>query len=571
MKNDAPIRSPYRGRRLLLQGLLLLALAALVMRAVDLQILQRDFLQSEGDARHLRTVTVSAHRGMIIDRNGEPLAISTPVDSVWANPAQALAAPEYLDALAHVLDIPGIELRSRIEGRPDREFVWLRRHVMPDTAERVRVLSAPGIYLQREYRRYYPHGEVMAHVVGFTNIDDRGQEGLELAFDEWLTGTPGAKRVLRDRLGRTIRDIESIRPAQPGRDLILSIDQRVQYLAYRELKAAVQAAGARGGSIVVLDPRTGEVVAMVNQPSYNPNNRVNLRGDVSRNRAVTDVFEPGSTIKPFTVAAALESGRFTVGTQLETSPGFMRVGTHTIRDANDYGRIDLTTLLAKSSNIGATKLALALAPREFWDVFHKAGFGQTSGSGFPGEAGGFLGNYARWNEVERATLSFGYGLSVTPLQLAQAYGALAVNGRTMTPTFVKGATPVAQGQMTSGETARKLRTMLEAAVGPTGTARRAAVDGYRVAGKTGTSRKAQQGGYAEDRYVAVFAGMVPASAPRLVAVVMIDEPKGEYYGGLVAAPVFGRVMAGALRLLDIPPDDLPALQSVSTKAEEGST
>lgn len=570
MNTDAQGQTPFRWRRILVQGVFLLALGALVVRAVDLQVGQREFLRGEGDARHLRVVPVPAHRGMILDRNGEPLAVSTPVDSVWANPGEVLAAPEYLDALARVLEMKAPDLRARFEGREGRGFVWLRRHVMPEVADRLRALDAPGVYLQREYRRYYPPGEVTAHILGYTNIDDRGQEGLELAFEEWLTGTPGARRVLRDRLGRVIRDVESISPARPGRDLTLSVDQRIQYLAYRELKAAVLATGARGGSVVVLDPRTGEVIAMVNQPSFNPNNRGNLRSETSRNRAVTDVFEPGSSLKPFTVAAALESGRFTAETQLDTAPGHFRVGNHTVRDVNNYGRIDLTTLLSKSSNIGAAKLALALPPKEIWGVLQTAGFGQTTGSGFPGEAGGHLGNWSRWSEVERATLSFGYGISVTPLQLAQAYGALATDGRVVTPTFVK-VSAAADGQRVMSEaTVRQVRRMLEAVTVTGGTGTRAAVDGYRVAGKTGTSRKSIRGGYSDERFMAVFAGLAPASDPRLVMVVVIDEPTGgDYYGGQIAAPVFGKVMAGALRLLNVAPDGLPEIRAVSLPGQNG--
>jgi cell division protein FtsI (penicillin-binding protein 3) len=556
-------------RRNAVLGFFALAFVVLAGRAFDLQILKQDFLRGEGDARHLRVVSIPAHRGMLLDRHGEPLAVSTPVDSVWANPRETLQSPERIAELARVLGMDGRELQRRLSERATREFVYLRRHVNPDVAARVEALGVPGVALQREFRRYYPMGEVAAHVLGFTNIDDQGQEGLELALDERLTGQPGAKRVLRDRLGRVIRDVENIRPARPGQDVTLTLDQRVQYLAYRELKAAVQAHGARAGSVVVMDARSGDILAMVNQPAYNPNNRAGPRGDASRNRAVTDVFEPGSTIKPFTVAAALESGAVRPDATLDTAPGLFRVGRHTIRDIRNYGRIDLATLLGKSSNIGASKLALGMEPEHLWTLFHRAGLGRGTGSGFPGEAAGLLRDFYYWRDVERATLAFGYGMSVTPLQLAQAYAALANDGVMPAPRFVQGQAVRPPERVMSAETAVRVRRMLEGAISPDGTGHRAAVEAYRVAGKTGTVRKSGAGGYAEDRYVAVFAGIAPASRPRLVMVVIIDEPAGEeYYGGQVAAPVFSRVMQGAVRLLDIPPDDLPELQSVS--AGEGA-
>jgi cell division protein FtsI (penicillin-binding protein 3) len=556
-------------RRNAVLGFFALAFVVLAGRAFDLQILKQDFLRGEGDARHLRVVSIPAHRGMLLDRNGEPVAVSTPVDSVWANPRETLQSPERIAELARVLGMDGRELQRRLSERATREFVYLRRHVNPDVAARVEALGVPGVALQREFRRYYPMGEVAAHVLGFTNIDDQGQEGLELALDERLTGQPGAKRVLRDRLGRVIRDVENIRPARPGQDVTLTLDQRVQYLAYRELKAAVQAHGARAGSVVVMDARSGDILAMVNQPAYNPNNRSGPRGDASRNRAVTDVFEPGSTIKPFTVAAALESGAVRPDATLDTAPGLFRVGRHTIRDIRNYGRIDLATLLGKSSNIGASKLALGMEPEHLWTLFHRAGLGRGTGSGFPGEAAGLLRDFYYWRDVERATLAFGYGMSVTPLQLAQAYAALANDGVMPAPRFVQGQAVRPPERVMSAETAVRVRRMLEGAISPDGTGHRAAVEAYRVAGKTGTVRKSGAGGYAEDRYVAVFAGIAPASRPRLVMVVTIDEPAGEeYYGGQVAAPVFSRVMQGAVRLLDIPPDDLPELQSVS--AGEGA-
>jgi cell division protein FtsI (penicillin-binding protein 3) len=550
-------------RRGFVLGLFALGMVVLVARAVDLQVLKKDFLQGQGDARHLRVVSMPAHRGMITDRNGEPLAISTPVDSVWANPQELPLADARLARLARVLDLDPDELMRRLASRGDREFVYIKRHVSPELAQQVKALDLPGIALEREYRRYYPMGEVAAHVVGFTNIDDRGQEGLELAYDEWLAGVPGAKRVIKDRLGHIIENVEALRAPRAGKSLALSIDRRVQYLAYRELKLAVQAHGARSGSVVVMDPLSGEILAMVNQPAFNPNTRRDLRGELYRNRAVTDVFEPGSTMKPFTIAAALEAGRYEPASFIETTPGYFRVSGHTIRDARNYGRIDLGTVIQKSSNVGASKIALSLEPEDLWSLYSRVGFGRITGVGYPGESAGVMSDYSRWREVERATLAFGYGLSVTPLQLAQAYCAIAADGRMPEPSFVRRDQPAPRHEAMSVQTARQVRAMLEDVVSPAGTGSRAIIEGYRVAGKTGTVRKSTAGGYADDRYLAVFAGMAPASQPRLVVVVMINEPTGEeYYGGHVAAPVFRNVMAGALRLMNIPPDDLPALQAV---------
>ena len=538
----------------------------LVVRAVDLQILQKEFLRTEGDARHLRVVSLPAHRGMIMDRNGEPVAMSTPVDSVWANPRETIHVErQRLAALARLLGVGEEDLYQRIAQRAEREFVYLRRHINPDVAQQVRALGIPGVALQREYRRYYPMGETSAHILGFTNIDDRGQEGVELAYEDWLAGRPGAKRVLRDRLGRTIRDVENIRPAQPGRDLMLTIDQRLQYVAYRELKAAVQARNALAGTAVILDARNGDVLAMVNQPSYNPNNRSSLRGDASRNRAVTDLFEPGSTIKPFTVAAALDSGAISPDIRIETSPGQIRVGRHTIRDVRNYGNVDLTTMMVKSSNVAMVKISNQMEPSALWTIYHRAGFGRLTGSGFPGEATGVLRDFILWRQAERATLSFGYGLSVTALQLAQSYLAIAGDGLVYTPRLIQSNDPRYAEQVMQPATARALRLMLEGATRE-GTGTRARVEGYRVAGKTGTVRKSAAGGYAQDRYLALFAGFAPVSDPRLVMVIMIDEPRtGEFYGGQVAAPVFSRVMHDALRLLNIVPDDLPGLEAAQSR------
>jgi len=554
-------QSGSSNRRGLLLILYVAGMVLLMWRAVDLQVLNRDFLQSHGDTRALRTVEIKAHRGMITDRNGEPLAISTPVSSIWATPRKVLASAMDLSPLAASLEVPVDELKKELQDRAGRDFVYLKRQIDPAFADKVMRLGIPGISLQQENRRYYPAGEISAHVIGFTNVDDIGQEGLELAYDEWLRGKSGSKKVLQDRLGRIVADVESIRTAEPGKNLQLSIDQRIQYLAYRELKAAVNAHKARSGALIMLDARTGEVIAMVGQPSYNPNNRSGLKGEYFRNRVVTDVFEPGSTIKPFTIAAALESGFYTPDTKIDTHPGYFRVGNHTIRDTGDYGVIDVATVIKKSSNVGASKIALSLEPSRLWDTFASVGFGITSGSGFPGETSGYLAPSNNWSEVELATIAFGYGISVTMLQLAQAYLVLAADGIMLPVSFIRTTKPATGKRVMPAEIAGQLRTML-ATVVKEGTGQRAGVQGYSVAGKTGTVHKAEQGGYSEDKYVSLFAGMAPVNDVRLVMVVMISEPQGqEYYGGQVAAPVFSKVMAGALRLLDITPDALPAFNN----------
>lgn len=545
------------------------ALLVLLWRAIDLQVLHKAFLLTQGDARYLRVVSIPAIRGAINDRNGEPLAMSTPVDSVWANPQELVNGRDYLPRLAHALDLEPRVLERLVSERADREFIYLKRHVSPEQAQQVMALGAPGVALQREYKRYYPAGEVAAHVIGLTNIDDAGQEGLELAFDEWLRGRPGAKRVIKDGRGRVIQEVESIREPHPGMGLTLSIDRRIQYLAYRELKAAVLENRARGGSAVVLDAQTGEVLAMVSQPSYNPNNRKDLRGSQYRNRSATDVFEPGSTVKPFTIAIALESGLYRPETLIETSPGQYHLGRFTIRDVHNYGLIDVSTVISKSSNVGAAKIALSLPSERLWSVFNQLGFGSVTGSGFPGEATGLLRHYRDWREIDHATLAFGYGLSVTPLQLAQAYAVLAGDGFRRPISFLKVQEPPAGEPVIPPRIVAQIRPMLEAAVVKGGTGTLAQVVGYRVAGKTGTVRKNGVGGYGEEKYRSVFAGMAPASRPRLVMAIMIDEPSGkEYYGGFVAAPVFSKVMSGALRLLNIPPDDLPAAVHSQPKDKE---
>ncbi|HWP94823.1 MAG TPA: penicillin-binding transpeptidase domain-containing protein [Gammaproteobacteria bacterium] len=553
--NGTPLNIRLRARSALLLVAFLLAAFALAGRAVQLQVIDKGFLLDQGAARHVRTIQVPAHRGMITDRFGEPLAVSTPVDSIWVNPKELLAAPTRIPALSRAVGLPPATVLRHVRERADREFVYLKRHMSPDDARQVLALGIPGVYSQREYRRYYPAGEVTAHVLGFTNIDDAGQEGLELAFDASLRGMPGVKRVIKDRLGRSVEDIENIRSPRPGEDLRTSLDLRLQYLAYRELKAAVLENGARGGSIVVLDARTGEILAMANQPSFNPNDRGRAAPDALRNRAATDVFEPGSSFKPFPIAAALESGGYRPRTLIDTSPGFFKVGSTDIRDERNFGLIDVTTVLTKSVNTGASKIALALERETLWATLAGFGFGSQTGSGFPGEQGGALPHYQRWRTINVATMAYGYGVSVTTLQLAQAYAVFAADGVRRRLSLVPVGGDVPGERVISVKTAREMRAMLETVVSDAGTAGRAAVRGYRVSGKTGTARKAVPGGYAPDRHVAVFAGMAPATRPRVVIVVMLDEPKaGRYHGGEVAAPVFAKVMGGALRLMDVPPD-----------------
>jgi cell division protein FtsI (penicillin-binding protein 3) len=543
----------YRARRRTVLAVLGLACASLIWQSVDRQVFETAFLQEQGERRYLRVMKVGASRGMITDRNGEPLAISTPVKSVTANPRQLQVDGQTIGALATTLKLDPDRLRRMLAS--DRGFVYLRRHINPDLAEVVQQLDLEGIDLLTEYRRFYPSSEVMAHMVGFTNIDDQGQEGLELLYNDWLRGTAGAKRVIKDGKGRVVEQVENIRSPAPGKDLVTSLDRRLQFLAYRELKAAVGKHHARSGSAVILDARSGEILAMVNSPSYNPNASRGNRRDSLRNRAVTDVFEAGSTMKPFTVAAALENDRVKPGTQIDVTPGQMKVGRYLVRDHRNYGMIDVATVLRKSSNVGVSKIALSMEPETLWKVYSALGFGETTGSLFPGESSGRLPFFSDWSPFEQATLSFGYGLSVTPLQLARAYAVLANDGVRLPVSLLKLDRSPEGERVLRRTTARTVVKMLETVVSSEGSAPLAAIPGYRVAGKTGTAKKAVAGGYAEDKYLSLFVGMAPASHPRLVMAVMVDEPQGDdYYGGLVAAPVFAKVMSGALRLLNIPPD-----------------
>jgi cell division protein FtsI (penicillin-binding protein 3) len=543
----------YRARRITVLVVIGLAFTSLVWRSVDRQVFETAFLQEQGEMRYLRTITVNASRGVVTDRNGEPLAISTPVRSVAANPKLIKADNQTIGAIASTLNVNPDRLRRLLSS--ERSFVYLKRRINPDLAQQVEALELDGIDLLSEYRRFYPSGEVMSHIVGFTNIDDQGQEGIELAYDDWLSGDPGAKRVIKDGKGRVVEQVENIHSPSPGKDLRLSIDRRLQFLAYRELKAAVSKHKARSGSAVILDSRSGEILAMVNSPSYNPNALRDRRSSSLRNRVLTDVFEPGSTIKPFTVAAGVELGRFKPNTSIDVSPGQMKVGRYLVRDNRNYGMIDVATVLRKSSNVGASKIALSMQPETLWKFYSNLGFGESTYSQFPGESNGRLPHFSDWSSFEQATLSFGYGLSVTPLQLARAYAVLANDGVRMPVSLLKLEQPEEGVRVMRKQSARMVVNMLEAVVSSEGTAPQAAVPGYRVAGKTGTAKKSVAGGYAEDKYLSLFVGIAPVSEPRLVMAVFIDEPRGdEYYGGLVAGPVFSKVMSGALRLLNIPPD-----------------
>lgn len=546
-------------RRLSVLAIFLCVVVALAARALDMQVLHSAFFEQQGEARQLRHVVIPANRGDIVDRNGEPLAISTPVKSIWLNPQEFSAEVDSLAQLASLLSLDSVRLQKKIDAYQDREFIYLKRHVSPELADKVVSLNIAGIALQDEYRRYYPAGEVAAHVIGFVDIDDNGQEGVELAFDNWLQGEPGRKQVIRDRYGRAVGDVKRIRSSEPGKSIRLSLDKRLQYLTYRTLKAAVLKHDAVAGSAVVLDVDSGEVLAIANQPSFNVNDRRQLRPGSTRNRAVIDVYEPGSTMKPLTVAAALESGRWRDFYKVETGPGYMQVLGNTIRDTHDYGDLDVTGVIVKSSNVGISKIALSLDAEQQWEMYQKLGLGVETGSGFPGEASGHLSDNALSNKFERATLSFGYGVSVTSLQLARAYAVIASDGWLRPVTLLHKPQPATGERIMSAETAAKVRKMMQQVVSSEGTGKLAKVANYTVAGKTGTVHKFTAGGYAEDRYLSLFAGMVPAEDPKLVMVVMIDEPRnGEYFGGEVSAPVFSKVMAGAMRLLDVPPDSVEA-------------
>ena len=580
----------FSWRRKFLNAFMMACMLVLMGRAVYLQVLDKDFLQQQGNSRHVSDVSVSAYRGLIKDRNGAPLAISAPVESIGVNPKELkVVTPqefsgaelelakrfgrrlnksekarlsvnlgqekrEKIRKMEAILQLPGGRISALINEDSRRQFVYVARKIDPQLGDQVKQLKIAGVYFEREFKRFYPAGEVTAHLVGFTDAEDVGQTGLEAAYEKTLKGLSGSKRVIKDGLRRVIEDVENIKDPVPGKTLELAIDQRIQYLAYRELQLAVAANKAKSGSLVVLDAKNGEILAAVNQPTFNPNTRKNLKESLYRNRAMTDVFEPGSTVKPFVVAAGLEGG-YIKPNQVFATNGVYAVGRHTVKDVHNYGTLDLTGVLKKSSNVAVTQIALRMPPKYFWESYKQLGFGAATGSGFPGEANGALSDYRRWQDFDRAVLSFGYGLSASALQVARAYTALADDGILHSVSLFKRDEDMEAKRIFSRQTAKSVRAMMETVISKDGTAYEARVDGYSAAGKTGTVKKAGAGGYSSNTYFAVFAGMAPAKDPRLVIVVMIDEPSaGQYYGGLVSAPVFSKVMAGALRILGVAPD-----------------
>ncbi len=551
-RGSAPAPTLPRMRAPIVFTGLLALFVGLAGRSLYLQWIDNEFLQEQGSSRYSRQIEVPAHRGMIVDRAGEPLAISTPVKSIWAFPAQVEATPDQLQNLAKALETTPQAITRKLADAGD--FAYIAKQVPPEVAERVASLRIKGIHDQNEYRRFYPGGESLSHILGFTGDHDIGQEGMELAQQEWLGGRAGSRRVIINRRGDVVEDVEAVRAPQAGRDLALSIDTRLQYLAFRELKAAVEANRAKAGGLVVLDARTGEILALANWPTYNPNSRNRVGRDRMRNRALTDVFEPGSTLKPFTIATALEAGKIRPDTVIETAPGRLTIGPNTIHDAHPNGALTVEQVIQKSSNVGAAKIALQLPAQRMWDSLSEAGFGAPPKTGFPGEVGGRLRPAKSWKPIEQATIAYGHGISVNLVQLARAYSVFATDGELKPATLMKGDGSAAGRTVFKPETARAVRHMLELAVLPGGTAPKAQIPGYRVAGKTGTAHKLEGRGYT-NKYVSSFVGFAPVSNPRLIVAVMLDEPSaGEHFGGAVAAPVFSSVTGAALRMLGIPPD-----------------
>ncbi len=557
---------PWRFR--LMVALLGVMVAAICWRIIDLQVVDRDFLKGQGDARSLRHIPIPAHRGLITDRNGEPLAVSTPVTTLWANAKEMQSAKEKWPALAAALGQDPKALTERLEAQANKEFIYLVRGLTPEQGQAVLDLKVPGVYGIEEFRRFYPAGEVTAHMVGFTDIDDHGREGVELAYDEWLAGVPGKRQVIKDRRGRLIKDVQVTKNAKAGKPLALSIDLRLQYLANRELRNAIIENGAKAGSLVIMDVKTGEILAMVNQPTYNPNNRRNLQPAMMRNRAMIDVFEPGSTMKAISMSAAIESGRWKPTDTVEVYPGTLQIGKYTIKDVSrtEGPVLDMTGILINSSNVGMSKVAFDIGGETIYRLAQKVGLGQDTGLGFPGERVGNLPNYREWRKAETATLSYGYGISVTAIQLVHAFSALANNGRLAPLTLIKTDKPPQTTQVLPEAVAKTMQGMLTQVIEAPRGVFRAQVPAYHVAGKSGTARKTSVGtkGYAENSYRSLFAGFGPMSDPRYAIVVVIDEPsKAGYFGGLVSAPVFSRVMSGTLRLMNVTPDNLPATQQAN--------
>jgi len=551
---------PWRFRVVI--GLLALMVGAICWRIIDLQVFDRAFLKGQGDARSLRHIQIPAHRGLITDRNGEPLAVSTPVTTLWANPKEMQPYKERWAQLAAVLGQNPQQLTERLTQQANKEFIYLVRGLTPEQGQQVLDLKVPGVYGLEEFRRFYPAGDVTAHMVGFTDLDDHGREGVELAYDEWLAGVPGKRQVIKDRRGRLIKDIQVTKNAKAGSTLALSIDLRLQYLATRELRNAIAEQEAKAGSLVIMDVKTGEVLAMVNQPTYNPNNRRSMVPAAMRNRAIIDVFEPGSTVKPLSMSAALQSGRWKPTDKVEVYPGSLQIGRYTIKDVSrsEGPVLDLTGILINSSNVGMSKIAFDIGGEAIYRVMSQLGLGQYTGLGFPGERVGNLPNHREWRKAETATLSYGYGLSVTALQLVHAYAALANDGKMVPLSIVKVDKTPDFTQVVPKETAETIQGMLQQVIEAPRGVYRAQVPFYHVGGKSGTARKATVGskGYTENAYRSLFAGFGPMSDPRYAIVVVIDEPsKGGYFGGLVSAPVFSKVMSGTLRLMNVPPDNLP--------------
>ncbi|MFC0350239.1 peptidoglycan D,D-transpeptidase FtsI family protein [Undibacterium danionis] len=546
------VKLPVWRSRLLL-FFLFAAFFALMTRALYLQGMTTEFLQKQGENRYARTLELSATRGKIIDRHGQVLASSVPVKAIWAIPEDVLTAPDAkLRELAGLLEMSEAELRKKLDS--DRQFVYLKRQVEQAAADKIVGLGIPGIETRKEYKRFYPEGEVMAHVVGFTNVEDKGQEGIELASEKNLAGKTGSRRVIKDRLGRIVEDIESIRPPHDGKDIKLSIDSKIQYIAYTHVKEAVEKFKAKAGAAVVLDVQTGEVLALVNLPTYNPNDRSVLTGAQLRNRVITDTFEPGSTMKPFTIALALETGRVTPETIIQTAPGAMTIGTQTIHDAHKQGTLTVAGVIQKSSNIGTAKIALQMPPQEMWEMFATLGFGQQPNIGFPGAVAGRMRNFKTWKPIEQATMSYGHGLSVSLLQIARSYMIFARKGDLIPLTFQQSTEMPMGTRVISEATAMKMRDMLESVTQPGGTATQARVPGYRVGGKTGTAHKVEAGRYV-NKYVSDFVGFAPMSNPRIIVAVMLDEPSGgAYYAGTVAGPVFAAIIANVLRSMNVVPD-----------------
>lgn len=557
-------------RKKLLLGIMLFAMAVLVSRAIFLQVIDTQFLKQQGDRRHVGVVSVSAYRGKILDRNQEPLSISTPVESIWVNP-QHLKDEEKdkFRQITKLLNVPSNKVKSLLNAENTKRFAYLKRRANPVLIKKIKALKVKGVYFEREFKRFYPAGAVSGHVVGFTNIDDVGQEGMERAYESSLKGVAGKKRVIRDGRRRVIndKDIENIKVPVSGQDLVLSIDQRIQYLAFKALQQGFVEHKAFSASLVVLDAKNGEILAAVSQPAYNPNSRKGLKGGLYRNRAMLDIFEPGSTVKPFVIAAALDGGFINEDIQIETH-GFYRVGRNLVKDVHNYGTLDLMHVLKKSSNVAISKIALMMPSEYFWGKYNELGFGSSANAGFPGEASGELLSFQRWHDFEKATLAYGYGVSMSTLQLARSYTTLADDGILHSVSLLKRELDDDAKRVFSKKTAKKVREMLEHVIKKDGTAYQARVDGYRVAGKTGTVKKAMAGGYSEDRYLAVFAGLAPVSNPRFVIAVMVDEPStGKYYGGQVAAPIFAKVMAGALRVYGVEPDKEDTMPVLLTKAK----